>query len=249
MGLCLCLCFVLFLQCVAQCNFCVFCHLWYHHLFGSLSHLHQIPSAELGFILGVVTQSAVDLCCHPYGCRVVQRVLERCDEAETAPVIKAILPQLPFLVGDQYGNYVLQHILEFGSVESKNPIFSFVQGRVVPLSSHKYASNILERCLQFGTPELRSALIDEIVTPSFNTFVELGRRLPPDPHGTPLQILVASPFGNFVVQRMVDSSNEMQRTALLEMLWSYAPILRRYTYGRHILSRLEKMASSGMPMQ
>lgn len=112
---------------------------------------------------------------------------------------------------------------------------------VVPLASHKYASNILERCLQFATPEQCEALVDEVVAPSYAAFLAGSRRLPADPHGTPLQLLVASPFGNFVVQRMIDCSADGQRAALLEMLWSYVPMLRRYTYGRHILSRLSKM--------
>jgi len=39
----------------------------------------------------------------PYGCRVVQRVLERSSEAHVAPVIAAVLARA-LLVSDQYGN-------------------------------------------------------------------------------------------------------------------------------------------------
>ena len=203
--------------------------------------LVQILSSELDFILSVIVEHALDLSCHQYGCRVVQRVLERCDEGSAAPVIAAILSRVPQLVCDQFGNYVLQHILEYGSHAHKMPIFDYVHGRLVPLASHKYASNIVERCLQFGTPKQRMLLIDEVVAPSYDTFVAGLRRLPSDSHGTPLQLLVASPYGNFVVQRMIDGSKDGQRKALLEMLWSYAPMLRRYTYGRHILARLENL--------
>ena len=204
----------------------------------------QVHSAELGFLLRVVAASAVELSCHPYGCRVVQRVMERCTDEDAAPIVDAVLASVPRLIGDQYGNYVLQHILEYGPPQHKAPVFVHVLGRVVPLATHKYASNIVERCLQFGAPAQRIALVEEVVAPSFDTFVAMARRLPADPRGTPLQVLVASPFGNFVVQRMIDCSTDRLREALLDMLWSYAATLKRYTYGRHILSRLDKLASA-----
>jgi hypothetical protein len=38
----------------------------------------------------------------------------------------------------------------------------------------------------------------------------------------------------------------MQRVAILEMLRSYAPTLRRFPYGKHILTRMEKMTSKSL---
>lgn len=52
---------------------------------------------------------------HPYGCRVVQRVLEHCTIDSVKDdirdhILQATLP----LASDQYGNYVIQHMLEHG---------------------------------------------------------------------------------------------------------------------------------------
>ena len=43
------------------------------------------------------------LATHPYGCRVIQRVLEHLGGTETAPFLEQILLRVHALVQDQYG--------------------------------------------------------------------------------------------------------------------------------------------------
>ena len=66
---------------------------------------------------------------HPYGCRVIQRVLEHCNEDQTVEVLEELFQKIESLVQDQYGNYVIQHILEKGSDGDKNKIVNHVLGR------------------------------------------------------------------------------------------------------------------------
>ena len=62
-----------------------------------------------------ITGSVVGLSTHPYGCRVVQRVLEHCTiEDVTTFIRRQILQSTIPLATDQYGNYVIQHMLEHG---------------------------------------------------------------------------------------------------------------------------------------
>ena len=50
---------------------------------------------------------------HPYGCRVVQRVLEHCTIPEVKDQVRSeILSTTLPLATDQYGNYVIQHMHE-----------------------------------------------------------------------------------------------------------------------------------------
>ena len=59
--------------------------------------------------------NVVGLSTHPYGCRVVQRVLEHCTLEDTKAFIRRqILQSTAPLATDQYGNYVIQHMLEHG---------------------------------------------------------------------------------------------------------------------------------------
>ena len=76
---------------------------------------------------------------HPYGCRVIQRILEHCTPAQTQPLLDQLHMRVDQLVEDQYGNYVIQHVLEHGRPEDRAKIVNVVKGKVVTMSQHKYA--------------------------------------------------------------------------------------------------------------
>lgn len=48
---------------------------------------------------------------HPYGCRVIQRILEHCTPDQTTSILEELHANAEQLVQDQYGNYVIQHVL------------------------------------------------------------------------------------------------------------------------------------------
>ena len=76
---------------------------------------------------------------HPYGCRVIQRILEHCIPEQTNPILEELHSQTERLVQDQYGNYVIQHVLEHGRPEDKSKIVNEIRGKVLILSQHKFA--------------------------------------------------------------------------------------------------------------
>ena len=51
---------------------------------------------------------------HPYGCRVIQRILEFCLSEQSAAILEELHSNTEALLQDQYGNYVIQHVLERG---------------------------------------------------------------------------------------------------------------------------------------
>ena len=55
---------------------------------------------------------------HPYGCRVIQRILEFCIPEQTTPILEELHSNTEQLLQDQYGNYVVQHVLERGKLVS-----------------------------------------------------------------------------------------------------------------------------------
>ena len=55
-----------------------------------------------------------DLSTHPYGCRVIQRILEFCIPEQTNLILEELHASTEQLLQDQYGNYVVQHVLERG---------------------------------------------------------------------------------------------------------------------------------------
>lgn len=47
-------------------------------------------------------------------------------------------------------------------------------------------------------------------------------------------------YANYVVQKMIDVSEPTQRKNLMHKIRPHMNSLRKYTYGKHIISKLEK---------
>lgn len=47
-------------------------------------------------------------------------------------------------------------------------------------------------------------------------------------------------FANYVVQKMIDVAEPQQRKVLMQKIRPHITTLRKYTYGKHILAKLEK---------
>eukprot|EP00690_Seculamonas_sp_ecuadoriensis_P001546 EC814941.1.p2 GENE.EC814941.1~~EC814941.1.p2 ORF type:complete len:100 (+),score=42.93 EC814941.1:15-314(+) len=56
-----------------------------------------------------------------------------------------------------------------------------------------------------------------------------------------LSIMVRDQFGNFVIQRLLENASSPQRDRLLAHLGPIIPVLKKYTYGKHIAAKVEKM--------
>ena len=56
----------------------------------------------------------------------------------------------------------------------------------------------------------------------------------------PLHIMMKDQYANYVVQKMIDVAEPPQRKILMHKIRPYCNTLRKYTYGKHILAKLEK---------
>uniref|UniRef100_A0AAZ1X565 PUM-HD domain-containing protein n=1 Tax=Oreochromis aureus TaxID=47969 RepID=A0AAZ1X565_OREAU len=164
---------------------------------------------------------------HPYGCRVIQRILEHCTQEQTLPILEELHQHSEQLGQDQYGNYVIQHVLEHGRPEDKSKIVAEVRGKVLVLSQHKFASNVVEKCVIHSSRAERALLIDEVCCQKDG------------PHSA-LYTMMKDQYANYVVQRMIDMAEPAQRKIIMHKIRPHIATLRKYTYGKHILAKLEK---------
>ncbi|CAD6200301.1 unnamed protein product, partial [Caenorhabditis auriculariae] len=106
--------------------------------------VERVKSTRVQFIVDalLLTEDMVHkMSVHTYGCRVVQRVLEHCTEA-------------------QYGNYVVQHMVIHGSKGDKAQVVNRIASDVLKYAKHKFASNVLEKCLIHGDSEQKGFIIN-----------------------------------------------------------------------------------------
>uniref|UniRef100_A0A674GET3 Pumilio RNA binding family member 2 n=1 Tax=Taeniopygia guttata TaxID=59729 RepID=A0A674GET3_TAEGU len=172
-------------------------------------------------------QQVFVLSTHPYGCRVIQRILEHCTAEQTLPILEELHQHTEQLVQDQYGNYVIQHVLEHGRPEDKSKIVSEIRGKVLALSQHKFASNVVEKCVTHASRAERALLIDEVCCQNDG------------PHSA-LYTMMKDQYANYVVQKMIDMAEPAQRKIIMHKIRPHITTLRKYTYGKHILAKLEK---------
>lgn len=57
----------------------------------------------------------------------------------------------------------------------------------------------------------------------------------------PLLLMMKDQFANYVVQKMLDLVDGPQRELLLSRMKPHLVALRKFTYGKHILSKVEKL--------
>ncbi|XP_059666296.1 pumilio homolog 1-like isoform X2 [Cornus florida] len=191
-----------------------------------------IPQDAIQFIVAIVYDQVLTLSTHPYGCRVIQRVLEHCKDPKTQYIVMdEILQSVCMLAQDQYGNYVVQHVLEHGKPHERSAIINKLIGRIVHMSQQKFASNVVEKCLTFGTPEECQILVNEM----------LGST----DENEPLQAMMKDQFGNYVVQKVLETCDDQQLELILNRIKVHLNALKKYTYGKHIVARVEKLVAAG----
>lgn len=191
-----------------------------------------VPEDAIHFIVSTFYDQVVTLSTHPYGCRVIQRVLEHCGDPNTqSKVMDEILGAVSMLAQDQYGNYVVQHVLEHGKPHERSAIIKELAGKIVQMSQQKFASNVVEKCLTFGGPTERQILVIEM----------LGTT----DENEPLQAMMKDQFANYVVQKVLETCDDQQRELILSRIKVHLSALKKYTYGKHIVARVEKLVAAG----
>lgn len=120
------------------------------------------------------------------------------------------------------------------------------------LSAHKFASNVMEKAIANSMPAERALLINEVLATSTTTPGAVS-----DDVGSPnsdgnsvvesggvLVDMMKDQYANYVVQRMLELADKQQRHQLITRIRPLMGTLRKYNYGKHIITKLEKYGSS-----
>lgn len=178
----------------------------------------QFFCEQIDFVVNDVLPNVASLSCHPYGCRVLQRILEHCTESKKDLILDKVSLCHQNLLNDCYGNYVAQHVLQYGRVEDRNKVLGIViENGLLKLSRQKFASNVVEKLLKYGNAEQRKAVIREMLKVVDTKNTEL---LANGSAGTSVVLLLCQDsYANYVVQTTIDVAPESkERRDLLEEL-------------------------------
>ena len=149
--------------------------------------IERIPAEHIPFILNAFTGQVHSLSTHPYGCRVIQRMLEHCKQPSRGRLLDELHLCANSLITDQYGNYVTQHMIEYGSDEDKARVIDIINDSLIVLSKHKFASNVVEKSIGLGNEDQRQRIATILSVTD-------------DKGESPLQLVMRDAYGNYVVR-------------------------------------------------
>lgn len=184
---------------------------------------------------------------HPYGCRVVQRVLENASLTEVEEVIKELQHHLHDMIQNQYANYVIQHIIQrqknlspsgvqnggakgveaqiIAHINSfREQLYELLSANVLLYSKHKFGSNVVECSIKHGLPKEKSKVIKRILDP------------------TCLVQMMQDQYANYVVQKVIDNATQVQKNDIINIVSQNELALRRLTFGKHIINKLKSQS-------
>jgi len=194
---------------------------------------------RIDFIVEDVLDNLAALACHPYGCRVLQRMLEYCVDRQKNMALEKIGDCLRTLFDDQYGNYVIQHVLQFGRVKDRDMVLEIVlTNGLLKVSRQKFASNVVEKLLKYGNATQRKSVVREMLKVVDR---ESDKLIKESEQGTSVVLLmVRDPYANYVVQTTLDVVPEsVEKVGLLQELNAHSLELKKYTFAKHIITKLD----------
>ncbi|ODV78285.1 ARM repeat-containing protein, partial [Suhomyces tanzawaensis NRRL Y-17324] len=159
--------------------------------------LNKYQPKDCQFIYDSIIEDLYIVATHKHGCCVLQKCLNHVTLPQLEEFSKCILnfKNFQLLINDQFGNYVLQYLISINSLDINYKIFeNFVKYGINNLCNLKFSSNVIEKFLKncynnevcnIRFSDLKFELIYNILTSELNK-------------------LINDPYGNYVIQTLVD---------------------------------------------
>uniref|UniRef100_A0A665W9H0 Pumilio homolog 1 n=1 Tax=Echeneis naucrates TaxID=173247 RepID=A0A665W9H0_ECHNA len=178
--------------------------------FGSLDQKLALAERIRGHVLSLALQM--------YGCRVIQKALEFIPSDQQSEMVRELDGHVLKCVKDQNGNHVVQKCIECVQPHALHFIIDAFKGQVFALSTHPYGCRVIQRILEHCLPEQTLPILEELHQHT-EQLVQLAY----------IKLLSEPPdFSSWLSE---DKS---------KIIRPHISTLRKYTYGKHILAKLEK---------
>ncbi|WCJ44483.1 pumilio 7 [Euphorbia peplus] len=172
-------------------------------------------------IVLMVTEEPAQLariCLNTYGTRAMQKLIETLKTRhQISFVIFALKPGFLELVKDQNGNHVIQRCLQCLSNEDNKFIFDAAAKFCVEVATHRHGCCVMQRCITHSTGRSRDKLVVEI---SKNAL-----------------LLAQDPFGNYVVQYIVELKYPAAVVNLLSHFKRHYVHLSMQKFSSHVVEK------------
>ncbi|KAK5108886.1 hypothetical protein LTR62_007688 [Meristemomyces frigidus] len=160
-----------------------------------------------------------------HGTRALQKMIEYITTPEqTEIIIQALRFDVVQLIQDLNGNHVIQKCLNHLSPENAQFIFDAVGAHCVIVGTHRHGCCVLQRCIDHASGLQKGALVDHVINNAFN--------------------LVQDPFGNYVVQYILDLSEATFTEPLCRSFAGQVAYLSKQKFSSNVVEKCIRCASN-----
>ncbi|PGH18866.1 hypothetical protein AJ79_00279 [Helicocarpus griseus UAMH5409] len=165
----------------------------------------------------------VKIALNQHGTRALQKMIEFISTPEqTQTVINALRDRVVELVQDLNGNHVIQKCLNRLSATDAQFIYDAVGTSCVPVGTHRHGCCVLQRCIDHASGDQRARLIEQITNNAFT--------------------LVQDPFGNYVVQYILDLNEPHFIEPICRSFHGNIPALSKQKFSSNVIEKCIRTA-------
>ncbi|KAJ5787073.1 Armadillo-like helical [Penicillium paradoxum] len=169
----------------------------------------------------------VKIALNQHGTRALQKMIEFISTPQqTQTVINALQHHVVDLVQDLNGNHVIQKCLNRLTSEDAEFIYEAVGGNCVVVGTHRHGCCVLQRCIDHASGHQKARLIAQITSHSF--------------------ALVQDPFGNYVVQYILDLAEPSFTNPLCATFGGNIPQLSKQKFSSNVIEKCLRTADNYM---
>ena len=174
-------------------------------------------------LINSASPELVKIALNQHGTRALQKMIEFISTPEqTRTVIRALENHVVELVQDLNGNHVIQKCLNRLSAEDAQFVYDAVGTNCVVVGTHRHGCCVLQRCIDHASGDQRARLIAQITSNAFS--------------------LVQDPFGNYVVQYILDLAEPLFTEPLCLSFRSHIPALSKQKFSSNVIEKCLRTA-------
>ncbi|KAI9815703.1 MAG: hypothetical protein M1827_002099 [Pycnora praestabilis] len=187
--------------------------------------LEYANDEERTVLINNAAPQMVKIALNQHGTRALQKMIEFISTREQIQtIIYALKDRVVELIQDLNGNHVIQKCLNRLSAEDAQFIFDAVGGNCVVVGTHRHGCCVLQRCIDHASGNQKAELISRISADAFS--------------------LVQDPFGNYVVQYILDLNEPAFTNPLCHGFQGNIPALSKQKFSSNVIEKCLRTAES-----
>ncbi|KAK4580310.1 hypothetical protein LTR86_000513 [Recurvomyces mirabilis] len=162
-----------------------------------------------------------------HGTRALQKMIEFITTPEQIEIIiDSLRMEVVPLIQDLNGNHVVQKCLNHLSPENAQFIFDAVGAHCVPVGTHRHGCCVLQRCIDHASGAQKGELVNHVIGNAFE--------------------LVQDPFGNYVVQYILDLNENTFTEPLCRSFQNQVAFLSKQKFSSNVIEKCIRCANNNV---